>query len=67
MDHDLIIRGGRLADGTGAPLREADIAVRDGLITHIAVPGTLAGTAGETIDATGLLVTPGFVDIHTHY
>ena len=67
MDHDLIIRGGRLADGTGAPLREADIAVRDGLISAIAAPGTLAGTARETIDATGLLVTPGFVDIHTHY
>jgi N-acyl-D-aspartate/D-glutamate deacylase len=63
-DFDLIVRGGTVADGTGAPLREADIAVKDG---RIAAVGKVSGGAAEEIDARGLLVTPGFVDIHTHY
>ncbi|MDO8420959.1 MAG: amidohydrolase family protein [Parvibaculum sp.] len=62
--YDLVIRGGTLADGTGAPLREADVAIRDGLIVEV---GTVAGTGAEEIDAKSRLVTPGFVDIHTHY
>jgi len=62
--HDLIIRGGTLADGTGAALREADIAIDDGRITAV---GTGLGGAREEIDARGRLVTPGFVDVHTHY
>src|SRR5215475_3853199 len=63
-DYDLVVRGGTIADGTGAALREADIAVKDG---KIAAVGKVSGGAAEEIDARGLLVTPGFVDIHTHY
>ncbi len=62
--HELIIRGGTVIDGTGAPARTADVAIDGGLITELGVVG---GSAARTIDATGLLVTPGFVDIHTHY
>lgn len=62
--HDLIIRGGTLVDGTGAPRFTADIAINNGRITAI---GNDLGEASEVLDATGLVVTPGFVDIHTHY
>ncbi|WP_199554861.1 N-acyl-D-amino-acid deacylase family protein [Sandaracinobacteroides hominis] len=62
--YDLIIRGGTVHDGTGAPPRHADIAILDGRIAAI---GDIPGTATETLDATGLLVTPGFVDVHTHF
>jgi N-acyl-D-aspartate/D-glutamate deacylase len=62
--HDLVIRGGTLADGNGSPLREADVAVRDGAIAEV---GSVRDAGAEEIDARGLLVTPGFVDIHTHY
>jgi N-acyl-D-amino-acid deacylase len=63
--HDLIIRGGTVVDGTGGPSRTADVAVDDGIITAV---GELEGTsARRTIDADGLLVTPGVVDVHTHY
>ena len=62
--HDLVIRGGKLVDGTGDEAREADVAVKDGVITEV---GTVSGEARRTIDANGQLVTPGFVDIHTHY
>ncbi len=61
---DLVVRGGTLADGTGAPLREADIAVSGG---RIAAVGQITGQGREEIDAHGRIVTPGFVDIHTHY
>ncbi len=63
-DYELIIRGGTVADGTGNGTREADIAIKDG---KIAAVGTVSGKGAEEIDARGLLVTPGFVDIHTHY
>ena len=62
--HDLIIRGGRVVDGTGAEARTADVAVRDGTIVEI---GKVTDPARRTVDADGLLVTPGFIDIHTHY
>ena len=63
--HDLVIRGGTVVDGTGAPSRTADVAVDDGIITAV---GELESTsAHRTIDADGLLVTPGVVDVHTHY
>ncbi len=63
--HDLVVRGGTLVDGTGAEQRVADVAVDDGVITAV---GALGGVAARrTVDADGLLVTPGFVDIHTHY
>ena len=63
-DFDLVIRNGTLADGRGGALRESDIAVRN---RTIAAVGKFAGSGREEIDARGLLVTPGFVDIHTHY
>ncbi|MGQ3016578.1 N-acyl-D-amino-acid deacylase family protein [Phenylobacterium sp.] len=62
--YDLVVRGGTLADGTGAPVYEADIAIKDG---RIAALGEIRGRGAEEIDARGRLVTPGFVDIHTHY
>ena len=62
--YDCIIRGGTLADGTGDELREGDIAIQGG---HIAEVGEIKARGGEEIDARGLLLTPGFVDIHTHY
>ncbi|HSC60768.1 MAG TPA: amidohydrolase family protein [Rhizomicrobium sp.] len=63
-EFDLVIRGGNVADGLGGPLRVADVAVKDG---KIAAVGKVVGKGKEEIDAKGLLVTPGFVDIHTHY
>jgi len=63
-DYDLILRGGNVADGTGAPIREADVAVKGGRIAAI---GKVDSNGAEEIDARGKLVTPGFVDIHTHY
>ena len=63
-EFDLVVRGGNLADGMGAAIREADVAVKDG---RIAAVGKVSGKGAEEIDAKGLLVTPGFVDIHTHY
>ncbi|HEX2892236.1 N-acyl-D-amino-acid deacylase family protein [Vineibacter terrae] len=62
--NDILIRGGAVADGTGAPVREADVALKDGRVVAI---GKDLGSASEEIDARGKLVTPGFVDIHTHY
>lgn len=62
--HDLVIRGGTLLDGSGAPARSADVAVDGGLITEV---GTHVGPGHREVDARGLLVTPGFVDVHTHY
>ncbi|MBA4011377.1 MAG: amidohydrolase [Phenylobacterium sp.] len=62
--YDLVIRGGMLADGSGQPAFAADVAVKDGLIVQV---GHVAGAGAEEIDARGKLVTPGFVDIHTHY
>ena len=62
--HDLVIRGGTVVDGTGAPKRRLDVAVDGGLISALE-PGV--GPGHREIDAEGLLVTPGWVDIHTHY
>jgi len=64
MAFDLLIRGGTLVDGTGAPARTADVAVQDGRIVDV---GRITGAAKRTLEADGLTVTPGFVDIHTHY
>ena len=62
--HDLVIRNGKIVDGSGAPAFTGDVAIDNGVITSV---GGKAGTARREIDATGLLVTPGWVDIHTHY
>ena len=63
--HDLVVRGGTIVDGTGAPARTADVTVDRGQITGV---GSFADeSATRTVDADGLLVTPGWVDIHTHY
>jgi N-acyl-D-aspartate/D-glutamate deacylase len=61
---DLLIKGGTVVDGTGAPARTADVAIREGRVADI---GAIDDDAARRIDAGGLLVTPGFVDIHTHY
>jgi N-acyl-D-aspartate/D-glutamate deacylase len=61
---DLVIRGGQVVDGSGAPGYTADIGIRGG---HIAKIGRVTEMADRVIDADGLTVTPGFIDIHTHY
>ena len=62
--HDLVIRGGIVVDGTGAPRRVADVAVNGERVTAVEPD---VGRGRREIDARGLLVTPGFVDVHTHY
>ena len=62
--YDLVIRGGTIVDGSGGEPFVGDVAVADGLIVGV---GTVAGKGAEEIDARGQLVTPGFVDVHTHY
>ena len=64
--HDIIIRNGLVVDGSGAPAQQADVAIDGHLITAVQPTGT-GNLARRVIDAEGLLVTPGFVDIHTHY
>lgn len=67
MTYDLIVRGGTIVDGLGGEPFVGDIAVRDGVISAVGAAGSIEGEAAREIDATGLLVTPGFVDLHTHY
>ncbi len=63
MTYDIVIRGGSIVDGAGSDAIRADLAVRDGLIAAI---GDIPERGAEEIDATGCLVTPGFIDLHTH-
>jgi N-acyl-D-amino-acid deacylase len=65
VDFDLVVRDGTLVDGTGAPARRADVGARAGRVVAVGDLGARPGAA-RTIDAHGRLVTPGFVDIHTH-
>ena len=64
MSYDVLIKNGTVVDGTGAPRYAADVAVADGRIAEI---GKVSGSARKVIDASGLIVSPGFVDPHTHY
>jgi N-acyl-D-aspartate/D-glutamate deacylase len=64
MSYDLIIRNGRIVDGSGMPAFNGDVAVKDGKIAGV---GKFDGTADRVIDADGLAVSPGFIDNHTHY
>lgn len=63
ITHDIVIRGGNIIDGTGSEAFVGDVAIDDGVITAV---GSVEGNGTEEIDASGLAVTPGFVDIHTH-
>jgi N-acyl-D-amino-acid deacylase len=63
QDYDLVLRHGRVLDGSGAPAIAADVAIKDG---RIAAVGKITGTARAEIDATGKTVAPGFIDVHTH-
>ena len=62
--HDLVIRGGTIVDGTGSPARNGDVAIDGSTISAV---GSVPGSGRREIDGDGLLVTPGFVDMHTHY
>ena len=64
MDWDLVVRGGTIVDGTGAPAARGDVGIRDGRIGAV---GEAKGSAARTIEADGLVVAPGFIDVHTHY
>src|SRR5687767_7238166 len=64
-DYDLIVRGGLVGDGTGLPRRRVDVGVRDGKVATLARLDDASAT--EEIDATGMIVAPGIVDVHTHY
>jgi N-acyl-D-amino-acid deacylase len=63
MEHDVIIKNGNIIDGTGSAAYSGDISIKDGVITEI---GEINGDAAEIIDAEGMTVSPGFIDIHTH-
>src|SRR6266568_1720083 len=64
MAYDLLVKNGRIADGSGMPAFMGDVAVRHGTIVEV---GKLSGPATRTIDAAGLVVAPGFIDNHCHY
>lgn len=69
MARELVIRNGLVVDGTGAPARVADVVIRDGVVAAVGLDAAdgVDTTGAEVVDADGLLVTPGFVDIHTHF
>ena len=64
MAHELVVRGGMVVDGTGAPARQADVGIDGGIITEV---GSISEPGAREIDAAGSIVTPGWVDIHSHY
>ena len=64
-DYDIIIKGGTIVDGTRTPRYISDLAIKDGKIAKIG--GVRRSSASNELDASGLIVAPGFVDLHTHY
>ncbi len=64
MPYDLVIKNGMVVDGTGFSRYRADVAIKDGTIVEL---GKIRGAAAATIDADGLFVAPGIIDLHTHY
>ena len=62
--YDIVIRGGRIVDGTGNPWFKGDVGIQGGRITAV---GSISNDARRVIDAEGLVVAPGFIDLHTHY
>ena len=64
MAFDLLVKNGRIIDGSGGPSFYGDVAVKDGKIVEV---GKLSGETQRTIDAEGLVVSPGFIDNHCHY
>jgi len=61
--HDIILRGGRIVDGTGNPWFQADVAIKDGFIVGV---GRISEDADIIFDVDGLIVSPGFIDVHSH-
>jgi N-acyl-D-amino-acid deacylase len=64
--YDLVVVGGQIADGTGAPLRRGDVGILKGRITTVGTIAPSERSGADVIDATGLIVAPGFIDVHTH-
>ena len=64
MPYDLLIKNGLVIDGAGTPGKHADVAVNGGKIVEV---GRISGSASQTIDASDCVVSPGFIDPHTHY
>ena len=65
VEFDVVIKGGTLVDGTRVPKYKADVAIKDGRIAQIG--GVQSSDADQVLDAGGLIIAPGFVDLHTHY
>src|SRR5262245_27643467 len=63
MAHDIVIRGGKIVDGTGSEPFSGDVGIKDGTIAEI---GSIASSGAKEIAADGLIVSPGFIDLHTH-
>ncbi|WP_017613006.1 N-acyl-D-amino-acid deacylase family protein [Nocardiopsis salina] len=66
MQPETVFTGGLVVDGTGAPARHADLVLRDGRIAHVAAPGRTETSGRSVVDVTGLVVAPGFIDMHAH-
>lgn len=66
MQSETVLTGGLVVDGTGASARRADLVLRNGRITHVAAPGRTDTTTGTVVDIDGLVVAPGFIDMHAH-